>query len=89
MVTSSILANIVIDDPKQADAFADLLEELSQEPERRPLGMVHYVLSDPKAIKSFLDKMENDTLRDPEYPRYDRRAWGDLRAKEARAVFVL
>ena len=58
MATSSIFANIVIDDPKQAEAFADLLEELSKEPKRKPLGTVHHVLSDPKAIKSFLGKME-------------------------------
>ena len=58
MATSSIFANIVIDDPTQAETFADLLEELSQEPKRKPLGTVHHVLSDPNAIKSFLGKME-------------------------------
>ena len=60
MATSSIFANIVIDDPKQAEAFADLLEELSQEPKRKPVGRTFRLLTDPKEIDAFFTNTEGE-----------------------------
>ena len=60
MATSSIFANIVIDDPKQAEAFADLLEELSQEPKRKPAGRSFRLLTDHKEIEAFFTNGEGE-----------------------------
>ena len=60
MATSSIFANIVIDDPTQAETFADLLEELSQEPKRKPLGRTFRLLTDHKEIDAFFTNSEGE-----------------------------
>ena len=36
MATSSILTNVVIEDPKKAEAFVDALEKSSQDPVWKP-----------------------------------------------------
>ena len=53
MATSSILTNVVIRDPKKAEAFADALEASSRDPKRKPSAPIP-VLGDADAIRRFL-----------------------------------
>ena len=41
MATSSILTNVVIEDPKKAEAFVDALEKSSQDPVWKPFCTVY------------------------------------------------
>lgn len=54
MATSSILTNVVIRDPKKAEAFADALEASSRDPKRKPSAPTIPVLGDADAIRRFL-----------------------------------
>ena len=54
MATSSILTNVIIRDPKKAEAFADALEASSRDPKRKPSAPAIPVLRDADAIRRFL-----------------------------------
>lgn len=54
MATSSILTNVIIRDPKKAEAFADALEASSRDPKRESSAPAISVLRDADAIRSFL-----------------------------------
>lgn len=56
MATSSILTNIVIRDPKKAEAFADALEASSRDPEWKPTAPGMPVLTDIEAIRKLMAK---------------------------------
>lgn len=58
MATSSILTNVIIRNPKKAEAFADALEASSRDPKRRPSASAIPVLRDADAIRIFLAKKE-------------------------------
>ena len=51
MATSSITDNIVITDPKQAEAFAAALEEAEKNPLRRSQGSVKFINSREELIQ--------------------------------------
>lgn len=50
MATSSIFHNIVINDPKQAEAFVAALDASVADPYRRPDGPLTQVVSDKNEI---------------------------------------
>lgn len=56
MATSSILTNVVIRDPKKAEAFAEALEVSGGDPKRRPSAPTIPVLNDADEIRRFLAK---------------------------------
>ncbi len=56
MATSSILTNIVIREPKKAEALANALEESSNVPKRRLSGPTMPVLSDRDKIRELMAK---------------------------------
>lgn len=47
MATSSIFHNVVITDPKKADAFIAAIEESIADPYKRPEGPLNKVNTDP------------------------------------------
>jgi len=56
MATSSILTNIVIRDSKEAEVFANALEESSRDPEWKPSISALTVLTDKDAIRELMAK---------------------------------
>lgn len=53
MPTSSILHNIVISDPKKAEALANALEASSQNPKCKPSEPAIPILTDVEAVREF------------------------------------
>ena len=51
MATSSIFHNVVINDPKKADAFIDAIEASIADPYKRPEGPLTQVNTDPVISK--------------------------------------
>ncbi|MCM1256949.1 MAG: hypothetical protein NC307_03765 [Roseburia sp.] len=58
MATSSILTNIIIRDPHQAEALANALEESSLDPEWKPSMPTMPVLTDIDDIRKLMEKRE-------------------------------
>lgn len=58
MATSSILTNIVIRDPKKAEAFANALEASSRDPKWESSTPVIPVMTDINAIRKLMSKRE-------------------------------
>lgn len=56
MATSSILHNIVIRDPKKAEALANALEASSRDPKRKPSTPTIPILTDVEAVREFFKK---------------------------------
>lgn len=59
MPTSSILHNIVISDPKKAEALANALEASSRDPKRKPSQSTISVLTGAEAVQEFLSHRES------------------------------
>ena len=59
MATSSILHNIVISDPKKAEALANALEASSRDPKRKPSESTISVLTGAEAVREFLSYRES------------------------------
>ena len=59
MPTSSILHNIVIRDPKKAEALANALEASSRDPKRKPSESIISVLTGAEAVQEFLSHRES------------------------------
>lgn len=56
MPTSSIFANIIIDDPKKAEKFIDALEASSNDPAWEPKADVKPPLTDVEEIRKLMGK---------------------------------
>ena len=56
MATSSILTNVVIGDPKKAEAFVDALEKSSQDPVCSPSAPFIPILDSVEEIRRFLER---------------------------------
>ena len=54
MATSSILTNVVIEEPKKAEAFVDALEKSSQDPVWKPSAPSIPILDSVDEIQRFL-----------------------------------
>jgi len=59
MAASSILHNIVIRDPKKAEALANALEASSGDPKRKPSESTISVLTGAEAVREFLSHSES------------------------------
>ena len=62
MATSSILTNVVIGDPKKAEAFVDALEKSSQDPVCSPSAPSIPILDSVKEIRRFLERKKQVSL---------------------------
>ena len=62
MATSSILTNVVIEDPKKAEAFVDALEESSQDPVCSPSAPSIPILDSVEEIRRFLERKKQVSL---------------------------
>jgi hypothetical protein len=58
MATSSIFANVVIDDPKKAEAFIDAYVEAMENPKRKSYLGNNSLVTDPDEIRRILSKGE-------------------------------
>ena len=56
MATSSILTELVIEDPKKAEAFINALEMCSQEPVCSPSAPFIPILDSVEEIRRFLER---------------------------------
>ena len=54
MATSSIFTNVVIEDPKKAEAFVDALEKSSQDPVWKPSAPSIPILDSVEELRRFL-----------------------------------
>jgi hypothetical protein len=54
MATSSIFANVVIDDPKMAEIFTDAYIEYMEHPKNEKYVKSDSILTDPEEIRSWL-----------------------------------
>ena len=62
MATSSILTELVIEDPKKAEAFINALEMSSQDPVCSPSAPYIPILDSVKEIRRFLERKKQVSL---------------------------
>ena len=62
MATSSILTELVIEDPKKAEAFINALEMSSQEPVCSPSAPSIPILDSVEKIRRFLERKKQVSL---------------------------
>ena len=60
MATSSIFANVRITNPRQAEAFAEALDESAMEPERMPSAPVIPLVTNIEEIRKFMADEGNE-----------------------------
>jgi hypothetical protein len=60
MATSSIFANVRIDDPKMAEAFTDAYIEYMEHPKKRKYSERNSLITNPEEIRRLLSKGEKN-----------------------------